>query len=298
MPRDSAPPPRPLRRDGLPRMERLGVPREAWRDAYFYVLVQPWGVFFAILIGLYLCANCIFAALYLLQPASIDGARTWPDAFFFSLETMATVGYGVMHPATFYAHMLVSAEILFGVLAVPVATGLTILKFARPTARVLFSRNAVVAPFDGVPTLMFRAANIRSNTIVEARVKVTMLRVETTAEGHTLRRLVDLPLVRDTNPSFALSWVILHPISEESPLFGMTGEACLERDVQIVAVMTGLDATSSTTVHARYAYDASDLRFGQVFADIITTLPDGSLRIDYRRFHDLRPVASVPSCAS
>jgi len=274
----------------MPRTRRVGVSRVPWRDAYFYLLVQPWSVFFAILIGFYLLANCVFASLYLLQPGGVDGAHGWPDVFFFSLETMATVGYGVMHPVTLYAHLLVSAEILFGVLAVPVATGLTILKFSRPTARVLFSRHAVVTPFDGVPTLMFRAANIRSNTIIEARMKVTMLRLATTAEGHTLWRLTDLDLLRDTNPTFALSWTVMHAIDAKSPFFGMSSEDCFDQDVEIIVVMTGLDATSSSTVHARHVYDAADIRFGHAFADVVTELPDGSVRIDYRRFHDLRPM--------
>lgn len=276
-------------------MQRLGVPRIAWSDLYYYVLVQPWSVFYGILISCYLVANCGFALLYTLQPGSIDEAEpgSWPDAFFFSIETMATVGYGVMHPVTLYAHILVTVEIVFGVLAVPLATGLTILKFARPTARVLFSRDAVIAPFDGAPTLMFRIANIRANTIIEARIKVTLLRRDTTPEGHQLRRLIDLDLVRDTNPMFALTWTVMHRIGADSPLHGLSAEDCRMREVEILAVMTGLDATSSSMVHTRYAYQASHVRFDRMHEDIVSSLPDGGVRIDYRRFHETRAAGAA-----
>ena len=269
---------------------RIGIPRFAAHDLYHYVLVQPWSIFFAILVALYLCANCGFAILYLLQPGGIAEARrgSWADAFFFSIETMATVGYGVMHPATLYAHLLVVIEILFGVLAVPVATGLTIVKFTRPSARVLFSRVAVITPFDGVPTLMFRLANIRGNQILEARIKVTILRNERSLEGYVIRRLVDLPLVRDSNPMFALSWSVMHRLDESSPLAAIGGDWWASDDLLILAIVTGIDGTSSATVHARHGWRAGDLQRDHVFEDILSVDADGQDFIDYRRFHATR----------
>jgi inward rectifier potassium channel len=277
-------------------VERVGVPRVASQDLYYYILIQPWSVFFLILILLYLAANCVFATLYFVQPGAIAEAApwSWTDAFFFSVETMATVGYGVMHPVTLAAHLLVVVEIIFGVLAVPVATGLTILKFARPTARVVFSRNAVVTPYDGVPTLIFRVANVRANQILEARMKVTILRYETSLEGHRTRRLVDLPLVRDTSPMFSLSWSVMHRIDESSPLYGLNQADCIDEDIMILALMTGLDATASAMVHARYSYRAEDILIGRMFVDVVSVRPDGTARIDFRAFHDTRETSMLP----
>ncbi len=275
-------------REALSNIERVGVRPGAFQDMYHYVLVQPWSLFFLILLALYISANCIFATLYWLQPGAVAEASPgfWPDAFFFSIETMATVGYGVMHPVTIYAHILVVIEIMFGVLAVPVATGLTIVKFTRPTARVLFSQQAVVTPYDGVPTLIFRLGNVRANQILEARMKVTILRYETSQEGHRIRRLIDLPLVRDTTPMFSLSWSVMHRIEPGSPLFGQSVSEWVAEDLVVLALMTGLDGTSSAMVHARYAYAAKDILFGRMFEDIVSVQPNGQARIDFLRFHN------------
>jgi inward rectifier potassium channel len=275
-------------REGLSNIERIGAPRQAFQDLYHFVLVQPWSLFFSILLAFYVSANCVFATLYWLQPGSVAEARpgAWEDVFFFSIETMATVGYGVMHPVTLYAHVLVVVEIMFGVLAVPVATGLTIVKFTRPTARVLFSEQAVITPYDGVKTLIFRVANVRANQILEARMKVSILRYEISAEGHRIRRVIDLKLVRDTTPMFSLSWSVMHRIDADSPLYGLQPEDWIAEDLVVLALMTGLDSTSSATVFARYAYAPTDILVDRMFEDIVSVLPDGTARIDFRRFHN------------
>jgi inward rectifier potassium channel len=280
------------RKDGIAPIVRIGVPREGWRDVYHYLLVQSWTGFFGLLIALYLLLNVAFAILYTLQPDSVDGARpgALADAFFFSVETMATVGYGAMHPATLYGHVVVTIELLVGVLTVPLATGLIIAKFTRPTAHVLFSRNALVSRFEGVPTLMFRLANIRANQIIEARVKVTMLMMQQTEEGHNMRRMIDLPVLRDTSPIFALSWTVMHPITEDSPLSGMGPDDCRAEGVQILIVMTGIDGTTSSTVYARHGYAAPDSLFEHAFDDVVELQADGSVHIDFARFHDTRPM--------
>lgn len=284
-------------RTHAPIIHRIGVPRESWRDIYHFLLVRSWAGFFAIVITLYLALNLIFALLYALQPGSIAGAAPGSalDAFFFSVETMATIGFGAMHPATLYAHLLVTAEALLGILFVPLATGLIIAKFTLPTARVLFSRNMVVSNVDGVPTLMFRLANIRTNQIIEARINLTLARTETTREGLRLRRMLDLPLQRSTNPQFALSWTVMHPIGPESPCGGMTATAWHDEDIAIIAVVTGLDATTSTTVHARHVYHGADIRFGHAFEDILSWRKAGEVHIDYRRFHTTRAVTAGES---
>jgi len=272
----------------LSNIERIGVSRWSFQDLYHYVLIQPWSLFFVVLLSLYLSANCVFATLYWLQPGAVAEARpgAWGDSFFFSIETMATVGYGVMHPVTLYAHILVVIEIMFGILAVPVATGLSIVKFTRPTARVLFSRIAVITLYDGVPTFIFRLANVRANQILEARMKVTVLRYETSAEGHRMRRLADLPLLRDTTPMFSLSWSVMHRIDATSPLYGLQPADWERENLVVLALMTGLDGTSSAMVTARYAYGPGDIRHGHMFEDIVSVLPDGKAQIDFHRFHN------------
>ncbi|MBV8455607.1 MAG: ATP-sensitive inward rectifier potassium channel 10, partial [Acetobacteraceae bacterium] len=177
-------------------MVRLGAPRVGWHDVYYGFLVLPWSAFIVSLAGLYLLLNLGYAVLLASRPGSIHGARPGSliDAFFFSIETMSTVGFGEMYPATFYGHVIVTIDVVTGVLLVPLATGLMIAKFTLPVARVMFSRNAVVDRFDGVPMLMFRVAAIRENQIIEARMKLTLLRDEETVEGHRYRRMLDLPL--------------------------------------------------------------------------------------------------------
>lgn len=272
-------------------MVRLGAPRGSWRDIYYGFLVLPWSAFLASLVGLYGLLNLGYAILFTLRPGCVANARPGSllDAFFFSIETMSTVGYGTMYPATIYGHAIASIDVVTGVLLVPLATGLMIAKFTLPTARVLFSRDAVVSRFDGVPTLMFRVANVRRNQIIEARMKLTLLRDDESTEGHRYRRMFDLPLVRDASPFFALSWTVMHPIDDVSPFAGMGPEDCRAEGAQLVAVLTGIDGTTSSIVYARHGYDATEILFDRAFEDVVEVKDDGTVKIDYRRFHATRP---------
>ncbi len=275
-------------------LRRLGRPRDRWRDGYHFVLVQPWRVFMPMLVAFYLSLNAMFATLYWLQPGSIAEAHAgnWLEDFFFSFETLATVGFGVEHPVTPYAHWVVTAEILLSQLLLPLATGLIIVKFARPQARVRFSRNAVITNFDGVPTLMFRLANIRANQIYEARINLTLLRYEVTREGSAMRRLIALPTVRDMNPIFFLSWTVMHRIDASSPLYGLDWAALVPGEIGIMAVMTGLDGTSASSVSARQLYDSDDVLIDHRFEDIVFEGPDGRVTIDYRRLDEVHPAVT------
>jgi len=269
---------------------RLGAPHGGWRDVYYGFLVLPWSGFFASLAGLYLLLNLGYAVLFALRPGSVYAARPGSllDAFFFSVETMSTVGFGEMYPATLYGHVVVTIDVVTGVLLVPLATGLVIAKFTLPTARVMFTRYAVVNRFDGVPTLMFRVANIRANQIIEARMKLTLLHDYETAEGYRYRRMLDLSLVRDTSPFFGLSWTVMHQINEASPFNGMGPDDCRAAAAQLVAVLTGIDSTTSSTVYARHGYTSGDILFGRAFEDVVEVNEDGTAKIDFRRFHATR----------
>lgn len=253
--------------------------------------MTSWVKFFALIVGGYFAVNIAFALAYLAGGDGIENARpgSFADTFFFSVQTMATIGYGAMYPKTAYANLLVTLEALLGLLGVAMATGLMFARFSRPTARVLFSQVAVICLYNGVPTLMFRAANQRHHKIVEAQIRVSLLWEEVTAEGHHLRRFYDLDLARSQSPIFALSWLVMHPIDANSPLLGETSASLLERDAQLIVILTGLDETVSQTVHASHLYLPADLRWNRRFVDILSVEPNGSRHIDYPRFHDTIP---------
>jgi inward rectifier potassium channel len=266
-----------------PLLRRLVTPT----DLYHRLLTVPWGGFFALLTVAYGVFNSAFALLYLLQPGGIANAHgDFADAFFFSVQTMATIGYGEMHPATLYANIVVAIEVLLGLSAFALATGVIFARVSRPTARVLFSNVAVVTLHDGRQTLMFRAANQRSNRILEAQVTLTFARDEVTAEGQDLRRWHDLRVERARSPLFSLSWSVMHVIDDESPLSGATPDSLAAEGAELIVTIVGLDETLAQPIHARHLYRTRDILFGRRFADILTRGEDGGQTVDYRRFHD------------
>jgi inward rectifier potassium channel len=276
------------------RIRTLGQKWAPYEDLYHTVLTSAWWQFFLLVAVAFLSANAFFACAYISQPGSISNARpgSFEDAFFFSVQTMATIGYGGMAPATFFGHVMVTFEAIIAMLGVAVITGITFSKFSRPTARVLFSDKVVIGPRNGVPHLMFRMANWRRNTILEAQLHAILLLEETSEEGHVMRRPHDLALVRDRNPLFALTWTAMHRIDETSPFFGSDALARLrQRKAQIFLSLVGTDETFSQTVHARRSYELSDIVVGAHFADVLSSLDDGTRLIDYRAFHQVVPVA-------
>ncbi len=264
--------------------------RDTRNDLYHVLLTSNWVAFFALLAFAYVVFNLVFADLYRLQDGSIANAKpgSFADAFFFSVQTMATIGYGDMHPATLYANLLVTVEVLLGMTGFALATGLIFARFSRPTARIVFSRDAVITTHDGRRMLMFRAANQRRNRILEAQASLMLVRNEWTREGVVMRRFYDLKMVRSRNPTFALSWTVMHPIDADSPLKNATIESLMEREAEIVATLSGTDESFSQTVYARYSYDAGHIHWGRRFADIIARTPEGRITIDYKKFHDIK----------
>ncbi len=271
---------------------RKGITHSKWHDPYHLLLTLDWPKFFGLTVVLYIATNTLFALLYLAGGDCLKNARpgSFPDAFFFSVQTMATIGYGAIYPTTDYANVLVSIEALAGLMGVAMGTGLMFARFSRPTARVLFSRVAVIAPHNGVPTLMFRAANERRNQILEAQVGVSLLRDEVTAEGQLFRRFYDLKLVRSQTRIFALSWTIMHEIDESSPLYGATAESLAEAETDIILTLIGFDETVSQTVHARHYYITEEILFDKRFVDIFSKKKDGRRLLDFNRFHEVTPV--------
>jgi len=267
---------------------RLGAHRTTPRDLYHVMLTVSWATLALALALIYLLANLLFGALYLLEPGSIANAKpgSLADAFFFSVETMSTIGYGTLYPQTVYANVLMTAEAMVGIAIYALAAGIVFARFSRPTSRVLFSDVAVVTRFNAVPTLMFRCANERRNRIVEAEVRLYFAREETSAEGVTMRRTYDLALARSRNPLFTFSWTVMHPIDERSPLYGVDPDFLASQDAAVVVTLMGTDETLSQPVFARHSYDAAQILWGRQFANILNRLEDGQRVVDYRRFHD------------
>jgi inward rectifier potassium channel len=271
------------RADG-PRVELLGLEWHPLTDLYYRLLRASWPQLFAVFVGLYLLANTAFAFAYH-QLGGVVGANGFADDFFFSVQTMATIGYGAMYPKTKIAHVLVTAEALAGLLGIAMSTGIVFAKFARPLARLLFSDVAVVTVREGVPVFMFRVANERTNHVVEATIKLYLVRNETTREGESVRRWHELPLSRSVSPVFALSWTVFHPIGEHSMLHGETAASLAAQQAEIVATLTGIDATLATAIHARHSFVAQEIRFGERFVDVFETRASRRV-IDLRRFHE------------
>ncbi|MTF39984.1 ion channel [Cyanobacterium aponinum] len=264
-----------------------------WGDVYHFLLTISWASFFSLIIFAYLILNGIFAIAYMSVSEGINNVRpnSFLDAFSFSVQTMATIGYGAMYPESLPAHTLVAIEVFIGLLGLAMITSLMFVRFSRPTARVLFSKVAVICPYNGVPTLMFRVANLRNNWIVEAQVRVSLLMPDTiTKEGYTMRHLVDLSLVRSQTPFLALTWMIMHPINSNSPLFSINQEEFLREDYQIFITLMGFDGTLSQTIHGRHIYFNQDIIWDHHFVDVVKITPDGNRYIDDAKFHDILPI--------
>jgi inward rectifier potassium channel len=274
------------------QIEGMGSWYVHWRDPYHLMLTLPWWGFVCITSVTYLSINAIFAVLYLLGGDCLNGAHagSFEDAFFFSIQTLGSIGYGVISPKTPYANIIVTLEAITSLLVIAVVTGLSFARFSKPTARIMFSKNAIIAKHNGVSTLMFRMANQRHNQILEAQLRVYMLRNELTEEGESVYRIHTLDLIRDRSPGFAISWMAYSPITPSSPLYGCTSEDLIRDHVQIVVSISGVDETVAYTVTMRFAYGAERILFNHRFLDVVRQEEDGDRYFDRTYFHDVEPV--------
>lgn len=280
--------------EGDLRIRARGLPRRMSADVYHRLMRLSWPRLFTLFIAVFLGFNLVFACLYRLDPeglansgASVAAPLFWRD-FFFSIDTVATIGYGNVYPVSLWANGVTVIEITLGILYFALATGIAFARFSRPTARILFSRVLIVHDIGGVPTLMLRAANQRHNLIYSAEARLAVL-VDSEVAGVRMRRFVDLALERRSNPTFALTWTIMHPIDDKSPLAAWLGDPKAARDEDIIVILSGTDEISGQTIHGRWAYSAADVRWNARFVDIITSEGNGWRTIDYRRFHDVLP---------
>jgi inward rectifier potassium channel len=278
-------------RVGLREVISQGIPREIFQDLYHYSMTVSWPRLFATIVAFFLVFDVLFGCLFHLAPNCI--ANLSPPGFlgdfFFSVETLATVGYGDMHPQTLYGHSVAMIEIFTGLLMLALITGLMFARFSRPKARFLFARSAIVRPIDGKLTLMFRAANERQNVVQDASARLRMLRDDVTAEGFRLRRIIDLPLVRSQHPVFALGWNIMHVIDDASPLRHENAQTLESDDAVFILSLSGTDETTGQVLIARAEYPASAIHWNAAFRDILDWT-DGTMYIDYSKFHDVEPL--------
>jgi inward rectifier potassium channel len=283
-------------RAGRTEFLKINAAVGGWRDTYHWVLCLSWPRFVAFLLAVYFAINLVFASAYALGGACIGEMTpgSFPEALFFSIETLATVGYGHMYPANLYGHVVVTTEIIVGMFWVAVITGLIFVRFARPTARIVFSNSLVIAPFDRRLSMMFRVANLRHTTMAEAEFRLLYSRDERVAEGEDIRRFYDLKVYPERMVSFPAALIIRHTIDEQSPLFGITGERLEKEDAFFIASTLSLELVMAASVQSSQDYAWDDIRFGERFVDVYTELEDGRLTVDYGRLHETEPVPVPP----
>jgi inward rectifier potassium channel len=281
-----------LRSRKLQRVIIKGQDRSRWTDVYHGILTAPWWLFLVGLAVVFLVANIGFALLYLTDPSGIEHARpgSFWDRFLFSVETIGSINYSVMVPKSAFVNSVVVIEAFVGFLYLAMMASLMFARLSRPSARVVFSKVAVVAPFDGVPTLMFRAANQRGNQILDAAINVTLAHQATSSEGIVMRRFQELELVRSRTSLFTLSWTVMHPIDMRSPLHGLSPEELYARQMEIIVLLRGTDDTLADLVYVRHAYTPEDIVWNQRFVDVLSVTPNGRRVVDLTRFHDTCPI--------
>jgi inward rectifier potassium channel len=262
------------------------------RDTYHLILTLSWPAFAGFTFGVYLLVNIVFAALYLLKAHAIAEMPpgSFSDAFFFSVETLATVGYGHMYPDTFYGHMVAMFEIIVGMFGLAVITGLIFVRFSRPTARIQFSKVMVVAPFDGVPNLMIRVANLRHQAMVEPEFRMILLRNVKTAEGDEVRRFRSLKLEFDHLIAFPAVMTIRHRVDEQSPLFGTTPEEFQQQDILIMASIVGVDTVIVAPVQSSGHYHHKEIQWNRRFVEIYDQSAEGEWTVDYARIDETEEI--------
>ncbi len=284
---------RMVNRDGSFNVRRKGLPFFTWFSGYHYLISIPWWKFNLIILLVYVSINAFFGALYMWIGlgglSGIDGhtaAEQYLQAIYFSTQTFTTVGFGRIAPVGNGANIVAAFESLAGLLSFAFATGLVWGRFSRPVAKIIFSRSAVVAPYDTITGFMFRVANQRINQLIDVSATVTMSRLEPNGSGQRSRKFYPLDLERTTVTFFHLSWTVVHPIEEASPLFGVTKEQLDESEAEFLILLKAFDDTFSQTVHARTSYKSKEVIFGHKFTGIIQIGPDGMTEIELDKIHD------------
>lgn len=288
-----------LNRDGSFNVVQKNRQNAIKSDLYHWFLTLPWKELFAVICLGYLTVNIVFGFLYLacgpdaLSDTTVNSSTPFlirfEDAFFFSVQTFATIGYGKLVPNGFIPNMLVTLEAFVGLIGFAMATGLVFARFSRPTARVIFSNYAVINEHDNTPSFMFRLANLRANQIVEAVVSVNLSMSEKTEEGETYRTFYELKLEQHRSPIFIMTWLVVHPIDKDSPLYGMDDDKLRAAQAEVVVSLTGIDNSFSQSIHARFSYTPEDILWNKRFRDMISPPTDAHSKalVDIGKIHDV-----------
>ncbi|WP_295619813.1 ion channel [Chamaesiphon sp. GL140_3_metabinner_50] len=275
-------------KDGRFVIHGMGNWYHQWRDPYHLLLTIPWMGFAVIVSVAYLCINALFAFAYLAGGDCLEGARAglFSDAFFFSVQTLASIGYGAIHPKTFYANSIVTLESITSLLLIAVLTGIAFARFSRPIAKLLFSKFTIITSHNSQPTLMFRVANERNNFILEAHAQIYLIIDEITHEGDSMRRIHELKLLRQRTPSLVLTWTVMHHIDADSPLYGLDAGDLKRLNANISVLIGGVDESVAYAITARYIYNTEDILFDRKFTNLIQKSANGDRYFDYSFFHD------------
>ena len=284
-----------LNRDGSFNVRRSGLGFWQSSSLYHTLLTMSWRRFLTLIVLAYVAVNSLFALAYTMcGPGALDGAgsgsSSFVQAFFFSVQTFGTIGYGHEYPVSMLANALVAIESLFGLLGFALATGIMFARFSRPLAQIKFSRRAVIAPYGNKRAFMFRIANVRSNELIETEARIVLSRF-VTIDGTATRRFSTLKLERAKVAFLPLSWTIVHPIDEDSPLWGMNEEDYVSYGVEFLVLLTAIDETFSQTVHARMSYSFEEIEWNARFSDIFGRSQDAAtLTVDISRIDTIEPV--------
>jgi inward rectifier potassium channel len=286
-----------LNRDGSFNVARSGLGFLESFAPYHLLLTISWWGFLGVVSAIYLVLNLVFATAYLAcGPDALLGAGAsmlggaFSQAFFFSIQTFATIGYGQIGPNGLAANLIVTVEALVGLMYQALATGLLFARFTRPTAAVLFSDRAVIGPYaNGGEALMFRIVNRRRNEIIQLEAQVLFSALESDGRGGTARRYVALPLERNKVTFFPLSWTIVHPIDAASPLSGRTFEDLDRAEAEILVLLSGIDEALEQTIHARSSYRAEEIVWNARFQSMFQ--PGGDrVSVDISRLHEIERI--------
>ena len=275
------------------RFETRGLPSRPLQDLYHLLMGGSWTyVLGSCLVG-YFALNGLFASLYWLHPGCIVNARpgSFADSFWFSVQTFATIGFGVMSPATTYAHFLVTIESCLGLFSLALGTGIVFAKFSKPTARLAFSNVMIVTRYNGKPCLSFRVAHQRKGSLMDVHARLSVLCDEVSSEGTGLRRAHELHLERSRMPMLAMAWTVMHSLDDSSPLYGLAPENAANKAVAFIAHVTGVDETTLEQLHARHVYATDALQFGMNFVDMIDRSQPDRLIVEHGR---LSSVVALP----
>lgn len=268
------------------KIEKINEPKGYHKDLYHKLLKVSWLNLFITYVLFFISLNLLFAALYMVSPGSLSIAPlTLKHAFFFSVQTFSTVGYGAISPVSVYGNTIVVIEIMIGLISTAVSTGLVFARFSKPSARIMYSKNILFTHYNNQPVLMFRMANSRSNEIISASVELHYTYPEVSSEGIKMIRFAGLKLERNYSPLFSLSWTIIHVINNESPFYQKSFEEIKKTNSEFFVIFNGTDGTRSQTIHDFYSYSTDNLLNEQYFVDIISKKDDGTRLIDYQFFH-------------